>query len=521
MSTIESVVVRMYRNLLGDCFLIRVNERDGPERRILIDCGLLQGLDDGKDRIRAVAADIITTCSKGGVPIPEGCDALIDLLVVTHQHFDHVGGFIQAPDILLGPKVAYGQLWMAWTEDPTDPKAVELRKDVDDRKAAVTKLAAAFKQNAGLDTLVGDPTEGLDAFIGPIEGEGLALDGERRLTVSAVMDAIKAKIPNVSFLIPGQVVDTPGTASLRAVTLGPPKADSRLFKDLPSRGENKETYLAEEMANQSLLAANADAGQPAQLDRKPPFPSKYWRGLERDQVAGCGDATSLADHDEGTVPPARWAYDHYFASADPLEGLPQTYRRIDSDWTQSATALALNLDSDTNNTSLVLAFQLPDDSFMLFAADAQVGNWLSWHDQGYTVGSEQLTAQDILGRTRLYKVGHHGSHNATLRGKGLEMMTHDTLIALCSTVEEEALQQGKGWLMPNPEVKKQLLAHCQGRVIRGDRRWQEDPDIEPHRAENAGFDALMADGPAMTIGAAVDQPLYVELEMYRKPSSKG
>jgi hypothetical protein len=34
------------------------------------------------------------------------------------------------------------------------------------------------------------------------------------------------------------------------------------------------------------------------------------------------------------------------------------YRRIDSDWLSAAEDLALNLDSDTNNTSLSLAFEL-------------------------------------------------------------------------------------------------------------------------------------------------------------------
>ena len=42
---------------------------------------------------------------------------------------------------------------------------------------------------------------------------------------------------------------------------------------------------------------------------------------------------------------------------------------------------------------------------------------LSWHDQKYhnKVGRE-LSAFDLLGKTSLYNVGHHGSHNATQRG---------------------------------------------------------------------------------------------------------
>jgi hypothetical protein len=51
------------------------------------------------------------------------------------------------------------------------------------------------------------------------------------------------------------------------------------------------------------------------------------------------------------------------------------WRRIDHDWLASAGQLALDLNSYTNNTSLVLAFELgPRGKVLLFAADAQRGN---------------------------------------------------------------------------------------------------------------------------------------------------
>ena len=47
-----------------------------------------------------------------------------------------------------------------------------------------------------------------------------------------------------------------------------------------------------------------------------------------------------------------------------------------------ASDLALQLDSVTNNTSLVLAIErIADGKVLLFPADAQEGNWLSWHDE--------------------------------------------------------------------------------------------------------------------------------------------
>src|SRR5262249_35271987 len=104
------------------------------------------------------------------------------------------------------------------------------------------------------------------------------------------------------------------------------------------------------------------------------------------------------------------------------------WRRIDDDWTSQAESLALYLDTFTNNSSLVLAIELVDSrKVLLFAADAQTGNWLSWPDIAWE--RPGITTDHLLARTVLYKVGHHGSHNATLVA-ALEKMRHPDLAAL-------------------------------------------------------------------------------------------
>src|SRR5207248_1329999 len=93
------------------------------------------------------------------------------------------------------------------------------------------------------------------------------------------------------------------------------------------------------------------------------------------------------------------------------------WRRIDKDWLSSAELLALDMNDYTNNASLVLAFELgKGGKVLLFAADAQRGNWASWGKKDWADGKRRVTARDLLARTVLYKVGHHGSHNATLNG---------------------------------------------------------------------------------------------------------
>jgi hypothetical protein len=166
---------------------------------------------------------------------------------------------------------------------------------------------------------------------------------------------------------------------------------------------------------------------------------------------------------------------HLEALAPAMRGLVEAYsadegRRIDRDWEAAAGLLALDLDNDTNNTSLVLAFELePGGDVLLFAADAQVGNWESWHDQDYkgADGRRTMTAENLLGRTILYKVGHHGSHNATLRARGLELMTSRRLQALVPVVEAEAATRD-GWHMPYDKMFERLKTITAERILRGD-----------------------------------------------------
>src|SRR5262249_37352949 len=60
------------------------------------------------------------------------------------------------------------------------------------------------------------------------------------------------------------------------------------------------------------------------------------------------------------------------------------WRRIDVDWLGVASDLALAMQGAINNTSLVLAIEFADGDVLLFAGDAEVGNWLSWQDRKWT-----------------------------------------------------------------------------------------------------------------------------------------
>ncbi len=442
----DAVTVRMYKGLLGDCFLLQLASAAGRSF-ILIDCGVLQGIQGASDRMVQVANDIVA--ATGG---------RIDLLVVTHEHWDHISGFAHAAEVFFGGRLKIDTLWMAWTENDADPQAQGLRARFDRAKMAVAAAAttAAHLAARGV-TGAAEVTAGLEAFIGPVE-RGLAAAGGPR-TGRQILQALKQAAGAVAYLEPGQVVATPGATPLKAYVLGPPRSAARLFKALPSAGDNKETYLAGDGLDHADHLLGAVAAGEAEAGPETPFPRRYEYAQE--DVAHGGDPT------------LDWLKAAY------VDG--PAWRRIDADWLGGAGALALKLDSNTNNTSLVLAFETPAKKVLLFAADAQVGNWLSWYDQTYPPtalgGPVGVGVEDILLRTVVYKMGHHGSHNATLDAQGLERMTDPSLVVFIPVVETDARAQGTaGWNMPFPDILKRALELSKGAVLRGDTHAGRAPD---------------------------------------------
>ncbi|MFN1208508.1 hypothetical protein ACKXGD_16235, partial [Enterococcus lactis] len=69
------ISVRMYNNILGDCFLIRIPAEGERDLKILIDCGALQGMPSAADIINEIAADLAWTTGSH-----------LDVLVITHEH---------------------------------------------------------------------------------------------------------------------------------------------------------------------------------------------------------------------------------------------------------------------------------------------------------------------------------------------------------------------------------------------------------------------------------------------------
>jgi hypothetical protein len=253
----------------------------------------------------------------------------------------------------------------------------------------------------------------------------------------------------------------PGLSGVRVYVLGPPR-EARDLKTSAVTEQMKRDEIVYHLANVSdagldSLGAAIEGMTTPDSDRHHPFALEHriWRKT-------AGQNRSESPYFSLIKPFVSATYD------DPT----QSWRRIDEDWLSAFGQLALQLDNDTNNTSLVLAFEFIDTrDVLLFVADAQIGNWQSWSRVQFDVPDRDkpLNALDLLSRTVFYKVGHHCSHNATLKTGGLELMTRDNLVAFIPLDQETAHKQGtKGWEMPAPPLFTALKQKTDGRVVLSD-----------------------------------------------------
>ena len=199
-----------------------------------------------------------------------------------------------------------------------------------------------------------------------------------------------------------------GIPGLTARLLGPPRDQAFLARMDPPAGQR---YLR--------LAADGSGPEPA--NRLEPFAQKWWTDADDASLDRLRLAPRLRELLRGHL------------SGASLEGL------------------AFALDQVRNNTSLVTLFTFRGKQ-LLFTGDAQYGNWQSW------LGEPDARA--VLGSVSFFKVGHHGSVNATPRD-ALDGMT-GPLGAMVST-------QNVPWdSIPRQPLMDAIAERAHGRVMRSD-----------------------------------------------------
>jgi hypothetical protein len=354
----RKVTVRTYQVGFGDCFLLTFHYAKG-ERHVLVDFGStrLPGRPTAKGKkagsgdkyMARVADDIKQRVGKNLVAV-----------IATHRHKDHISGFATKDGTASGdiirsckPKLVL----MPWTEQPDLARNATAPGPTGAAKGFVQGLLQMHDvaQNA-LEVLKVARGQFGPSHLKEIEfiaDDNLAnLSAVKNLTsMGKPLYLYYGKRPSaLERLLPGVKIDVLGPPTLK---------QTESIKTQAARDPDEFWHL------QSLASARAS------LNKKKLF----------------GRHASYA-----SIPPdARWLCD-----------------RIDRLGSNQLLGIVRALDKAMNNTSLILLFNVGKKR-LLFPGDAQIETWR----HALLEAKDAKANQKKLATTDFYKVGHHGSLNAT------------------------------------------------------------------------------------------------------------
>lgn len=367
MATPKQVSILAFQVGFGDCFLLRFHYANGGNRHVLIDFGSypkaswLAG-----DGMRKIAERIKSEC--GGK---------LEGLVATHRHADHINGFTTErddpgsviasckPDVVVQP----------WTEDPD--ARTNARKPTASFMSALPNANANERQMAfarGLSFV--DSLDAMRGLLPVIEREVAELRNTGNHEMAGELAFLGQNgLSNLSAVKNLMGMGEKGEA--RYVFYG---AESGLEKVLP---DVKVTVLGPPTIEQSdsILKKYASSSK-----------AQYWLTLTRTAMRLSDEAKPLFHRADPVT------YDNAPAYARWLISQLRSLRG------RQLLELVRTMDGVLNNTSVVLLFEVGSKK-LLFPGDAQLENW--------SYALEQAGVSESLRNVDFYKVGHHGSLNAT------------------------------------------------------------------------------------------------------------
>jgi beta-lactamase superfamily II metal-dependent hydrolase len=337
------------------------------------------------------------------------CGSELALVIMTHRHADHISGFAKCSDAFR--QVAVDRVWMPWFENPKNKTAMAFQSSL---SALANRLSIGLA--ARRDPVWDQFISMADNITGGMNAVGGGSANQKALDV--LQNGFK-NTPEHDYYQAGDKPVLPQSlldAGLTVQILGPP-IDPSLVSQM--------NYKA-----QQYLSDNAQSDG----ERFQPFPTAF--------------LAEAADY-----PPE--AFKFYSAI--------EITRLIDSVQPDVLAAQAMAADKTLNNQSLVLLFTIAGKT-LLFAGDAQWGNWENFLYGGAfgTPGHTEITeeAKAILDKLDFYKVGHHGSTNATPK----DAVAHMRLgcAGMCST------QIGAYNQVPREPLLQALRDRMDGQLARSD-----------------------------------------------------
>jgi beta-lactamase superfamily II metal-dependent hydrolase len=420
--------VRMYRVGFGDFFLLTFLAEAAEPIHVIVDCGVFKGTKQTGDigTIESAVADMVQTT--GGK---------VALIIMTHRHADHIAGFARCAATY--KKLTVGAVWMSIWESQYSTTAVKFQ-------AELTRTALALRSHfAALGATASAGENTAHQFMLNATGEdGGGPKGSNAVALNLLKQGFAGVTPE--YYQAGDTAKLPSmlaNAGVAAQILGPPPvADLDLMK-LMDLKKGVGQYLTQDPTVQTK------SGSPFGPNWEADLPTSYRPESFREWLP-----TRTSDKPVSTQ------------DADAARSVMQTV--LGQSQPGAALTAAKQLNSFLNNQSLVILFTFKGKK-LLFVGDAQAGNWEHWLFETDTPdkaasGAIKTAAQQILTSIDFYKVGHHGSGNATpkpaVRAMGLG---GKKFAAMCSTQAdvygtEDPEDETKGTEVPRVPLLTQLAS---------------------------------------------------------------
>lgn len=424
------LTIRAYQVGFGDCFLLsfqypKGKKKSDQEKHVLIDfgsTGMPEGV-DSSDHMMRVANDI-----------SHRCNGKLQIVVATHRHKDHISGFTTKkggdgtgeviaqlhPDIVIQP----------WTEDPAleDPKPAQPSKKQRTGHALPTSKAQFLSSLSDMNALAGT----MQAEVAHLRSKSMKLSDELADQIEFLSE--DNSLPNrmavanlagmgqnhyVSF---GYNLDlTQILPGVKIHVLGPPTLEQHAgIQKQKSRDDNEFWML--QAAARSFWKLQAASGQ-----------------MTSDFATGANSLFPDAD-----------VFQDYFPSHNRW-----FIRQLRNLRGEQLLGLVRILDKAMNNTSVILLFEAGGKK-LLFPGDAQIENW------EYALNNKE--AVELLKDVSLYKVGHHGSRNATPKtlwkrfARKQKERTADRLLTINSTMKGKHGHSKNNTEVPRSSLVKELAS---------------------------------------------------------------